>query len=332
MSDQAGFERVGEQPAIRQHRQMNRLARAALAVCNGEEVVSNDIFPPIPLHVAEEDREPGSIVPQKMNALYAFTGALYAQTYGEASTADSLTFQSGSTVGKALMKWNEAISLGYYKEVTPKKFEKLFFEQGLWKIFVSDAPETEDIRVYLDRPDFGGIRQTAEMQTVAELLNTGQFIRNDLPHQTSHVDACRFINTVLDIGFKELGLKTAEELERLVRDSLVELKQLALLNISEVNAAARTMVDPRNRSNFSRRFFAVDETTQQIRLNQAAILSEIDRSLPGAVQLVRRGCPVLFLKTSGEEAPVFTVMNETLLRIYRETGALTRPSLRRLER
>lgn len=308
------------------HRQTAQLGIAAHGVLFGGKTMSDEVFPPIPFNPQESDIEPGGTQTNKNNILFAFSSALYAYAYGPASEPSIFKVRSSDTVGKALTTWDSVLGLKYRSTLSPAAFKKLFFEGKFGKVFMDPSiPELEAMRDQFDLPNSGGLQHDEWMISMMNQSREIHFTDRQYPHFISHIDAARFINSVLGIGYRELGIRKSDEAEHIVHRNLSELRRIATLSTLEMDVISSYLVDGSDPQQFRRETFTVDEETGEISFNDTYVLDMIEKMIPKARLLKRRGCPVLYQKTKfqGEDVPVFNVLDATLLRIYRETGAFT---------
>ena len=314
------------------HGHMSLLANVAVDVAGAQTTVDEAVFGNIPAELTAEQAEAGGGVVVRNDTLYAFTAAFYVPSYGPKSL--ETRFGRQIPVAEALHNWGENVKAGFERSSRKEAFRKVFFQGGLWKVFLdAEHPGLAEVREQLARPDFGGLDKDKETLETVEKMRQKHFVRTELPHESSHADACRFANSILEVGEQELGLRTDDDKEALLARNLPHIKALALLHVRETNEAAYFMVDA-DRTTYQRQFLDIDLETQRIAFNMARIEAQIAVRHPLARVYVRRGCPVMFLKTPymGREVPVFTAMNNTILRMYRRTGALANPALRHTAR
>lgn len=319
-------------PGLLRYKEMAAMTRAAALVCAHESEVDESQFPPLPADTDEIHLEAGGVATVRHETFAAFTAAFYAPVYGKACETPDI-FRPGATIGTSLAIWNAVVAERYGRSASTHHFRRAYLEGGLWRVFMHpDIPGSAELREKMEEPGFGGLDRQPVILSLIETTRKAHFDRDDLPHAQSHADACRLANTVLDVGYRELGVRNEDDQEAFLRSNITAMRQAALLSSGEMNVASSVLVDPRRPHMLDRRFVTVDPETNTVTFDEQAVLGAIDANLEDGGQRVRRGCPVLYLRTpyGGAEVPIFNAMFDTIARMYRTTGALGRASIRRL--
>jgi hypothetical protein len=328
----AYLERLRADEAHNRYRQMREQVKQATAVCAGKAVLDPSLFEPMPVHNPEISYESDGSTAGLKDVMYAFASGLYAPLYGRVSTRQRA--QHLEPVQRAIHRWNSALTEAYRASVKPAAFNRIFFEGGLWRVFIDRfAPARPDLRERLEAAgDFSKLKKDKSLLAVAAqahpfLLRTPP--AQDPSHSGSHFDAGRFANTVLHIGETELGLTKEDEKEALLANSLPELRRLTLLEMKSVNFVLGLMYD-RRRCRYKNEYLTIDDQRPHVGFDMGIIQERIEDKLPDVTGYNHRGCPVIYQTTPYEdhETPVFSVMDDMLLGIYRTTGALRIPELR----
>jgi len=326
------FERPGHDRDLLRYSYTARLVRAAGAVCAGRATLDHDTFATIPLDISRMTWEAGNVAGERQDMSYAFTTAFYAPAYGPASSETAFT--PGATIEQSLADWSKNVTDRFYAAATPHAFADVFFEGGLWKVLLDPGiPGMGAVRAAFSRPDFGGLRQDPSILETVEEWRHDILVRDDLPHIGSQDDLARFANTVLHIGQTDMRMgDDVDRLTALLARSLPEAEDIAFLSVIECNEAFGRMINPRHPERALRSYLAIDNKAQRVGLNYGAIMRIVEYAVSDAGKYVRRGCPALFMRTpyKGKDTAIFRVLNQTLLRMYRQTGALTDPALRTL--
>lgn len=292
------------------------------------------MFPPIPTTATADQIEPGGGVPAHINAEMAFTAAFYAPGYGEASAR--AVFEPGMTIMEARQEWNSQVTGEYHRASSVTALRRLFFRNGLWQVFLDpDVPEEAAYRERFEAGDLTALRKDRNLNDLILATRKEHFERTSgLPHATSHTDAMRLTNTVLHVGERRWRVTDRAEKAAMIIGSLPEMRRLALWHTREVNHAAYFMVNRRDPSRYSERYLKTKREDGKVSFDRPAIEAEVLRREPDSPLYARRGCPVLGLKTvyRGLLVLIFGVMNDTIVRMYLETGAIDDPSLRALPR
>jgi len=315
----------------------HQLSRAqvenAVAVCAGEAVLDRELFYPTPARGEETAVEVDGNMTVIKDTIGAFAIGFYAQSYGPASSNNRV--KEGAMVKDSLIRWNNGVSDALRAKVGRAAFGKIFFEGGLWHVFINQFDDKKGtLRSALEETtDFRALRKQKYLQQIAEVIRP-HFARIppalEPSHEGSHPDAARFANTVLDIGEKEFGIKHDDDREALLDSSLPELSRPATrYDLEGVNTSISDFcIDPQTLL-FKRKFITIADRPH-VGFNMEAIEEHLQKIMPGVTSHNHRGCPAIYQKTpyKGKKVPIFTAMNRTLTDIYRESGALSQPGLR----
>lgn len=315
------------------HQLAHAQAVNAVAVCAGEAVLDRELFHAAPPKGEDAAIEVDGNITAIKDTIGAFAVGFYTQCYGPASANNRV--QVGTSIMESLHRWNNGVTNSLHAKTGPAAFRRIFFEGGLWHVFINRFDDDEGtLRGVLEETtDFRAIKKHRYMQRVVDAVRP-HFARippaQTASHDGSHGDAARFANTVLSIGEKEFGLKSDDDKEELLAKSLPELRRPAThLDLEGVNASISNFcIDP-DTMLFRPEFLTIDDRPH-VGINMEAIETRIQQVMPDVTSNNHRGCPAIYQRTpyKGEEVPIFTVMNRTLLDIYRKSGALSRPELR----
>lgn len=315
------------------YKRMVRQVRIVTEVCAGRAALDPLLFGAMPRSNAETSIEAdGSMTPLK-EVMSAFAAGLYGPSYGPASARQRPQYLE--PVQRSVKRWSDSVTEAYRATVRPAAFRRIFLEGGVWHVFIDRfMPPGHDWRSRLEETtDFKALKK--DPMLLATIQQAHHFFLRTPPahppsHIGSHLDVVRFANTVLHIGERELGLKEEGEKEALLASSLNAPRRLAVLEMTGVNLATTDFLcDPESRR-YREKFLTGDDQHLQISFNMEAIQDRVEQEVPNVATYTHRGCPVLYQKTpfNGGEANIFPVMEETMLSIYRTTGALSVPSLR----
>ncbi len=315
----------------------------ATAVCAGSAVLDRKLFAPLPVIGGTAQIEADGSPTALADAMHAFSSGFYANAYGPAS--ERLQLRRGDNVPESIRRWNAAITKAYGNQAKPANFRRIFFEGGLWHVFVDWYTEPREnmrdrFQQAADIGDYTKLRQSAGALSIIDAIHKPFFLRTppaaELPHGGSHLDAAWFANAALHIGEATLGIEAPGEKDELLASSLPMLRHPALLDILGFNLASDGFLYDRKRSRYNTNYLKVGSVGKDERqrpyvgFDMDAIEDRIQEQIPAVATHNHRGCPVIFQKTpfKGAWTPVFSVLETTLRRIYRETGALTAPLLR----
>ncbi|MET1033414.1 MAG: hypothetical protein ABWX94_02855 [Candidatus Saccharimonadales bacterium] len=318
------------------HTRAVTLAAAEICLQGSDAQVDPNLFPVIPLHPVLADAETSGGVTVRIDTVGAFTAAFYAPSYGPSS--QGAHFYKGMPLTKARDGWSKNVVGGYERSARPAAFNKLFFDKGLWQSFIDPtAPETADYRQRFEQADgdYRALKKDRGLLEYIESVRAGYFQRADLPHKASHTDAMRFANTVLHIDQRLQWTDASEEARtELLARNLPEMRRLAVWHATETNLATNFMTNIARPAMFLEKYLTVDSDRQKVGFDIETIQKDILRRRQRDEVYVRRGCPVLALKTTyqRETVSLFTAMDRTLLRMYQVTGALGDALLRPLPR
>jgi hypothetical protein len=312
---------------------MREQAQHAKAVWAGQTVLDPELFYPLPPSNAEAATEADGSLSATKDVTTAFAAGLYALTYGPAST--KLHLQEGDMVKRSVQKWSNTVSDMYSSRVRPAAYRRLFFEGGLWRVFIDRFDDSDQS---LRKQMWQAAGNTVKNQQLREFAEaTRPYFARTPParspsHIGSHLDAVRFANTTLHIAEKELAAYSPDDKARILETSLPELRRLAArLEMAGVNLATSDFLLDK-KSLYKKEYLSIDDRRQHIGFNMEAIQNRIQASIPDVTNYNHRGCSVVYQTTryNGQETPIFSVMEATILRIYRTTGALSITSLRTL--
>ena len=314
------------------HRRTYEQAQNATAVLAGRAVVDPILFDALARKNAHALTEADSSQTAVKDVMAAFSIAYYTQTYGPVSAR--LRVKAGQPVESAITQWNRGINDAYRAKAKPAAFRELFFEGGLWQVFIDRYDQEGKLRAYLEQAtDFRAAKKHRYLQQVVEEVRP-LFARTPpahVPsHNGSHFHARDFANTVLHIGEREFGLHDPEEKLRLLENSLPEMRRpAARLELEGVNAATTDfLLDGYGR--YHRKYLTIDDKRHHVGFDMEAVQDRVEEELPDVASYHHRGCPAIYQKTpyNDHDTPIFSVMETTLINIYQATGALSIHELR----
>lgn len=315
------------------YRRMHDQVREATLVFAGGTAINPLLFDAMSQGQTTRPPEQDGSEPPLKDMIFAFAAANYRHSCGRVTARQ--TFPRDVPVGESTKVWNSAITDAFQGAVTPAVNRRLFLDGGIWHVLIDAL--TDPAEGWRDRlaatTDFSSLRKDRRLAEI--LASAHPFLRRTPPteplsHSGSHLDSLRFANSVLGLGERELGLRTDDDKAQLLANSLPEQRRSALLELEGLNRAVGDFMRVGDGHQYADRFFTIDDHRLHIGLDMGLIQAEIQARLPDVATNPHRGCPVLYQTTEyqGSQTPVFSVMDDTIVRMYQTSGALAHPSLR----
>lgn len=330
--DQTQPERLGE---LVQNGNRARLTREAVGraqlYLRGEVEVDEGFLDTDPLLREGSGDQVGLVPTIGMDDFFALKAAVYAEFFGDVSR--NLEIKDGEMLGKTAIRWDQALSKAYLKELSFDKFCELTFGRGMYeRVFCwsirqeyTDAVPLLDQLTVSERRAFGDIPQMREWM-LGMYRESIIGIYQQLPHTLAIVTAMTFANSVLAIGFKN----SVKDQEGFLRDNLPKVSTLMQIGSSEFTYMLDHLVDTSAYpQQWKRQYVGFDCANETVTLDM--VQAFIDFVPESGKDAVHRRCPMPHAETGPNNQPVMDDFFDTIVRMYVKTGALSRPALRKLD-